>query len=405
MTVAKGMFRSLSVPNYRLWAGGALVSNIGTWMQRVGQDWLVLTQLTHNNATAVGIVTALQFAPQVLLLPLTGYAADHVDRRKLLMATQAAMGVLAVGLGLLTLTGLVQLWQVYIFALLLGVVTAFDSPARHTFVAELVGDKELSNAVALNATSFNAARLIGPFVAGIVIAQVGTGWAFLSNGASFAAVIISLMAVRVADLHTRPRAARGAKLAEGFAYVWKHHEIRTGLVMLLIVGTFVMNFPIFISTMSVTVFHAGANEFGVLTSVMAIGSVVGALLAAAREKPKVSLMVTSAGVLGAGFVAAALMPNYWLFGLVLVVIGIAAQTFTTTALASVQLTTESTMRGRVMAIALAITLGGVAIGGPIVGAVADAFGPRIALFLGAVSGVAAAVFGLRAATAARQSVR
>src|SRR5476651_1287882 len=175
----KGTFRSLNSFNYRVWAGGAIVSNIGTWMQRTAQDWLVLTQLTHHNATAVGVVMALQFGPHLLLLPFTGFAADHLDRRKLLIGTQAAMGALAFGLGILTITGLVQLWQVYAFAFLLGCVTAFDSPARHTFVAELVGEADLSNAVALNSTSFNSARMIGPAIAGALIAATGSGWVFV----------------------------------------------------------------------------------------------------------------------------------------------------------------------------------------------------------------------------------
>src|ERR1700679_1501656 len=164
-----GTFRSLSGFNYRMWAGGAFVSNIGTWMQRTAQDWIVLTQLTQHNATAVGVVMSLQFGPQVLLLPLTGFAADHLDRRKLLFATQAAMGALALGLGILTVSGLVQLWQVYVFAFLLGCVSAFDAPARQTFVSELVEEADLSNAVALNSTSFNAARMMGPAIAGLLI--------------------------------------------------------------------------------------------------------------------------------------------------------------------------------------------------------------------------------------------
>ena len=175
---AKTTFRSLRIFNYRLWAAGALVSNVGTWMQRTAQDWLVLTQLTHRNATAVGVVMALQFGPQVLFLPLTGFAADHLDRRKLVFATQTAMGVLALGLGLLTVTGLVQLWHVYLFAFLLGCVAAFDAPARQSFISELVGEGDLSNAVALNSTSFNAARMLGPAVAGMLLAIVGTGWVF-----------------------------------------------------------------------------------------------------------------------------------------------------------------------------------------------------------------------------------
>src|SRR5580698_4432379 len=202
------MFRSLRGFNYRVWACGALVSNVGTWMQRTAQDWLVLTQLTHKNATALGVVMALQFGPHLPLLPLTGFAADHLDRRKLLLATQAAMGALAFGLGILTITGLVQLWHVYVFAFLLGCVTAFDSPARHTFVAELVGETDLSNAVALNSSSFNAARMIGPAVAGTMIAALGSGWVFVINGASFVAVLGSLAMLRVDELHPQERAFR-----------------------------------------------------------------------------------------------------------------------------------------------------------------------------------------------------
>src|SRR6202022_2926919 len=185
-------FRSLKGFNYRLWAGGAIVSNVGTWMQGIAQGWLVLTQLTHNNATAMGVVMALQFGPHLLLLPLTGFAADHFDRRKLLIATQAAMGALAFGLGILTITGLVQLWHVYVFAFLLGCVTAFDSPARHTFVSELGGEADLSNAVALTYTSFNAARMIGPAITGVLIASLGSGWVFVINAASFVAVLCAL---------------------------------------------------------------------------------------------------------------------------------------------------------------------------------------------------------------------
>ena len=288
----KGTFRSLNSFNYRVWAGGAIVSNVGTWMQRTAQDWLVLTQLTHHNATAVGIVMALQFGPHLLLLPLTGFAADHLDRRKLLFATQAAMGALALGLGILTVAGLVQLWHVYVFAFLLGCVTAFDAPARQTFVSELVGEADLSNAVALNSTSFNAARMIGPAIAGVLIASVGTGWVFLINAASFVAVLCSLGFLRVSELHRSRRAVRTrGSLAEGFRYVWKRPDLKAVLLMLFLIGTFGLNFPIFISTMSVTVFHAGASQYGLLTSIMAIGSVAGALLAARRAKPAFGVLV------------------------------------------------------------------------------------------------------------------
>jgi MFS family permease len=390
-----GTFRSLQTFNYRMWAGGAFVSNVGTWMQRTAQDWIVLTQLTHHNATAVGVVMSLQFGPQVLLLPLTGFAADHLDRRKLLFVTQGSMGALALGLGVLTVAGLVQLWQVYVFAFLLGCVSAFDAPARQTFVSELVVEADVSNAVGLNSTSFNAARMIGPAIAGVLIAAVGSGWVFLINAASFVAVLCSLSLLRVDALHRTDRAHRTrGSLVEGFRYVWKRPDLKAMLLMLFLIGTFGLNFPIFISTMSVTVFHAGAGQYGVLSSVMAIGSVAGALLAARREKPHIAILLAGGAVFGFGCAMAAIMPNHWLFGLALVLIGVSAQTFTTTVNSMVQLSTEPAMRGRVVAILLAIALGGTPIGAPIVGWVADAWGPRWALGIGAASGFGAAIVGV-----------
>ena len=392
----KNTFRSLSGFNYRVWACGALVSNVGTWMQRIAQGWLVLTHLTHNNATAMGIVMALQFGPHLLLLPLTGFAADHLDRRKLLIGTQAAMGALAFGLGILTISGSVQLWHVYAFAFMFGCVTAFDSPARHTFVSELVGEADLSNAVALNSTSFNAARMIGPAIAGTLIASVGSGWVFLINGASFVAVLCSLGLLRVSELHVQDRAiqTRGS-LVDGFRYVWRRPDLRAVCVMLFLIGTFGLNFQIFISTMSVKVFHAGASQYGLLTSVMAIGTIAGALLAAGREKPRFALLVTGSAVFGLGCALAAIAPNAWFFGIALVIIGISALTLTNSTNSLMQLSTQPMMRGRVMAIRLAIALGCTSIGAPIVGLVADRFGPRWALGLGAASGFAAAIVGIR----------
>jgi MFS family permease len=394
--LAGGTFRSLRGFNYRMWAIGALVSNVGTWMQRTAQDWIVLTQLTHKNATAVGVVMSLQFGPQVLMLPWSGYAADHFDRRKLLFATQAAMGALALGLGLFTITGIVQLWHVYVFAFLLGCVTAFDSPARQTFVSDLVSEADVPNAVGLNSTSFNSARMIGPAVAGVLIASVGTGWVFLLNAASFVAVLGSLIFLRKSELRQKPRATRASGgLVEGFAYVWRRPDLRALFSMLFLFGTFGLNFPIFISTMAVTVFHKGAGQFGLATSVMAIGSVTGALLSARRAKPRIGVLVYGACIFGVGLTLAACMPTYALFCAALVVIGVSAQTFTTTAISVTQLSTDPAMRGRVMAILLAITLGGTPLGAPIVGWVADAWGPRWGLGVGAAAGFSAVLVGLR----------
>jgi MFS family permease len=389
---ATGAFRSLGIFNFRVWSIGALVSNVGTWMQRTAQDWLVLTQLTHNNATAVGVVMSLQFGPQLLMLPLTGFAADLLDRRKLVIATQATLCVLALGLGLLTVTGVVRLWEVYLFAFLLGCVSAFDSPARQTFVSELVGEDNLSNAVALNSTSFNLARTIGPAVAGVLIAAVGTGWVFLINAASFVGVLSSLAFLRVDELHRSKKSPRNrGSLLEGFRYVWRRPDLKAVLFMLFLIGTFGLNFAIFISTMSVTAFHGGSGQYGLLTSIMAVGSVIGALLAARRAKPDIKLLLTSATIFGFGCALAAIMPRYELFGAALVIIGVASQTLTTSTNSYVQLSTDPAMRGRVIAILLAIALGGTPLGAPIVGWVADTFGPRWALGVGAAAGFSAAI--------------
>lgn len=392
-----GTFRSLRVRNYRLWAAGALVSNVGTWMQRTAQDWLVLTHLTDHNATAVGIVMALQFGPQLVLLPLTGLAADRLNRRKLLMFTQGAMGLLALGLGLLTISGAAQLWHVYVFALLLGCVAAFDAPARQTFVAELVSEADLSNAVALNSTSFNAARMVGPAVAGLVIAATGPGEAFLVNALSFIAVLGALACLRQRELFARggTEGARKGSLMEGFRYVWARPDLRALLAMLFLVATFGLNFPIYISTMSVGAFHGGPGQYGVLSSVMAIGSVTGALMAARRQQPRFGLIMIGAAVFGFGCLAAALMPNLVGFGLALIVTGVAAQTLTTSTNSLVQLSTDPALRGRVIAILLATLLGSTPIGAPVVGWVADAFGPRWALGVAAASGLLSAAIGLR----------
>lgn len=386
-----GMFHSLRSYNYRMWAAGALVSNVGTWMQRIGQDWLVLTVLTHHSATAVGTVMALQFGPPLLLLPLTGFAADHLDRRKLLLFTQAAAGLLALGLGVVTLTGVVQLWQVYGFALLLGCVTAFDAPARQAFVSDLVSDDNLANAVALNSASFNGARMVGPAVAGLLIAAFGEGWLFLINAGSYAAVLVSLWLLRVHELHSEARAprARGSLLA-GFRYVRQRPDLMAVLVMLFLIGAFGFNFAIFISTMSVTVFHGNASQYGLLTSAMAAGTLCGALLSARRQFPGMVLMGVSSAAFGVTLAVAAAMPSPLLFAVVLFFVGLAALTFMTASNSMMQLTTERAMRGRVLALRIAVVMGGTPIGAPLVGWVVDRFGARWALGVGALAGLAAA---------------
>lgn len=386
-----GPFRSLRNHNYRLWAAGALLSNIGTAMQRTAQDWLVLTYLTAHSASAVGLVMALQFGPQLLLLPWTGSAADRFNQRRLLMATQAGMGVLGLGLGMLTLSGAVALWHVYVFAFLSGCAAAFDAPVRQTFVAELVGDADLPNAVALNSTLFTSAQMFGPAIAGLTIAGIGTGWAFVIDGVSFGAVLASLLLLRVHELRPNARARRAkGSFVEGIRYVRGRPDLRMILVMLFLIGTFGMNFPIFTSTMAVMVFHVDARGFGLLSSIMAIGALAGALVAAARREIGFRTLLGGAAVFGLGCGLAAMAPGYWLFAAALPLAGAALLTFANATNGLMQLSTEPSMRGRVMALRIAIALGCTPLGAPLLGWVADTFGPRWSMGVGAASGFAAA---------------
>ena len=387
-----GTFRSLRSFNFRVWTAGSLVSNVGTWMQRVAQDWLVLTQLTHHDASALGIVMGLQFAPQLLFLPWTGSAADRLNQRKLLMFTQATMGVLALGLGVLTIAGAIRLWHVYVFAFLSGSAAALDAPVRQTFVAEMVGDEDLPNAVALNSTSFNAAQMIGPAVAGLLIAQVGIGWAFLLNGLSFGAVLLSMAFFRLSELRISARAHRSASgFREGLRYVWAKPDLRAILIMLLLIGTLGFNFPIFISTMAVSVFHSDARGFGLLSSIMAVGTLSGALFAAGRKRPGFASLLAGAGVFGVACTLGALAPGYWWFAAALAVSGASVLIFANGTNSMMQLSTEPSMRGRVMALRVGTGLGGMTIGAPILGWVANHFGPRWTLGIGAGAGFTAAL--------------
>lgn len=389
-----GAFRALSSFNYRIWITGTFVSNIGTWMQRVAQDWLVLTQLTHHDASALGLVMALQFLPQFLFLPWIGPAADRFDPRKMIMITQAVLGLLALVLGILTITGHIQLWHVYVFAFLFGSAAAVDAPVRQTFLADLVQEQHLSNAVALNSTSFNAARMIGPAIAGILIAKTGIGWAFVFNGVSFVAVLLSMAGLRGLAPHQSNKVQGKGDFIAGCRYVWQRGDLRINMLMLLIIGTFGLNFPIYISTMAVRIFHSDSQQFGLLSSIMAVGTISGALLAAQREKPAFGSMATSTMLFGVGCALAAISPGYWWFAACLVIIGIAALTFINTSNALMQLTVDRTMRGRVMALRVAVALGGTPIGAPITGWIADHLGPRWGLGVGATAGFLAAAMAL-----------
>jgi MFS family permease len=384
-------FRSLHVYNYRLWASGAIVSNTGTWMQRVAQDWLVLTVLTANSGTAVGITTGLQFAPALLLAPAAGALADRVDRRKLLAATQTASGLLALVLGLLVITGHAQLWQVYGFALLLGVVSAVDAPARQAFVSELVPNADLPNAVGLNSASFHAGRLIGPGIAGLLIHWFGTGPVFLINAVSFGAVVLSLLRMHTGELRAVPRRPRGGHpVRDGFAYVRGRSDVVLIMVIIGMVGTFGLNFQLTTALMARLVFHKGAGEYGLLGSVMAIGSLAGALLAARREHPRLRLVIGAAVVFGVFTIVSALMPTYELFALSLIPVGLASLTLMTAANASVQMSTEPAMRGRVMALYLAVFMGGTPIGSPVIGWVGERFGARWTILIGGIAALVTA---------------
>jgi MFS family permease len=388
-----GMFRSLRVHDYRLWASGAIVSNVGTWMQRTTQDWIVLTRLTDHDAFAVGVTTALQFGPQLFLSPLTGYVADRVPKRTLLTITQAAMGVLGLGLGLLVLTGGDTLVEVYGFALLLGVVAAFDAPARQSFVSDLVGPEDVSNAVALNSASFNLARLLGPSVAGLLTEAVGPGWVFLINSASFASVLISLRFIHAPAFDVAGRPSRSFKdIGEGFTTVVRRRDLLIVFVLVALMGTFGLNFPIYASTMAV-LFGQGATGYGLLSSALAVGAIAGALLSARRPAPRFSLLILAGALFGIGLLLGALAPSYLWLAIVLPLVGVASQTFMTTANGLVQMGVDRVVRGRVMALYMATVMGGTVVGGPLVGWVANVLGPREGLVVGAIAGVLVAVVG------------
>ncbi|MBT8158919.1 MULTISPECIES: MFS transporter [Arthrobacter] len=387
-------FRALRNPNYRLWASGAVVSNIGTWMQRVAQDWLVLTVLTDHSGTAVGITTALQFLPMLMFGPYAGVLADRHRKRVILLWTQSAMGVCGLAVGLLVVTGAAQLWQVYAAALCLGLASAFDGPARQAFVSELVGQEDIANAVSLNSASFNTARLTGPAIAGVLIAWAGTGPVFLLNAASFAAVIVSLVKIQPSGTVSKPSTQSKHPVIEGLGYVRQRPDLVMILVLVAVIGAFGMNFPVTNALMSTAVFGMGPGEFGLLGSVMAIGTLAGALLAARRSAPRMRYLLMGALGLGIFTLIGSVSPSFWLYAAVLVPIGLASMTFLNSCNTSIQLSVDPRFRGRVLALYLATLQGGTALGAPLMGWIGTTFGARWSVASGGAIVLAAGLVAL-----------
>lgn len=393
-------FRALRIRNYRLYAVGGVVSNTGTWMQRVAQDWLVL-QLHHGSAaeasTALGLTTGLQFLPILLFSPYAGLVADRMSKRRMLQLTQAAMGLASLLLGVLALTGVVTTPMVYAIAFTFGIGAAFDAPARQSFVSEMVGPDDLSNAVGLNSASFNLARVIGPALSGFLIAALGsgvraTGVVILLNGVSYLAVIVALQLMRPHELSPIARAPRGkGMIRDGVRYVRGRPDLMLVLVAGFFAGTFGMNFQMTSALMATQVYHKGPGEYGVLGTTLAFGSLTGALLGARREgRPRQRLVVLAGLAFGTVEIALGLMPSYLTFALLSPLLGLCLLTMLNAANTTVQLSVSPVMRGRVMALYMMLVMGGTPLGAPVVGWVGATFGARWTL----IGGGAMTVFGV-----------
>ncbi|MDQ6938384.1 MAG: MFS transporter, partial [Actinomycetota bacterium] len=306
------MLRSLHVRNYRLFASGQLISLTGTWMQRVAQDWLVL-QLT-NSGTALGVVTALQFLPSVVLGLWGGVLADRLDKRRLLLVTQSGLAAAALVLGLLDLSGVVAYWHVLVLAGVVGVIGAVDTPARQSFAVEMVGRDDLANVVAINSTIFNAGRILGPAAAGVLISGVGTGWAFIVNALSSVAVLTGLAAMRASELHPSPALPRApGQMRAAITYVRGRPDLLLAMVLVFVVGTFGMNFQITTAILAKQVFHRGADGYGLLSTSLAVGACLGAVVATRRtRRPSALFLVGTAVTFGLIEVVSGLMPTFGL---------------------------------------------------------------------------------------------
>ncbi len=372
------IFASLKVRNYRLYFSGQVVSNIGTWMQRIAQDWLVL-ELT-NSPFAVGVTTALQFAPMLFLGLWGGVLADRYPKRTLLIWSQVMMGLLAAAIAVLTLTGAITVIQIYAMALGMGLATVINNPARQSFVNELVGPVLVPNAIALNAGVFQSARLVGPAIAGLIITAVGSGWAFAINAASFLPAIASLLLLRQAELHlTKVVPKEPGQLKAGLKYVASSPTLRWPIVLVLVVGMFGTNLAVMLTAYTKNVFDSGAGIYGLLNSAVAVGAVIGALVAARREAPRLRRLFISCAAFGAVTLLAGLTPWLLAFAAVLTLSGFCSVTFMTMANTSIQVGSAPEFRGRVMSLFGLVMLGGTPLGSIILGAATEYFGPAIAM--------------------------
>ncbi len=384
----KAMFRSLRNRNYRYFATGSFIANTGTWLQRVAQDWLVL-QLTGGSGMALGITTGLQFLPFLLLAPFGGLIADRFSKRRVLQCTQVGMALAAASLAVLDLTGVVQVWHVYLITFLFGVASAIDHPARQSFVLEMVGRDDLPNAVSLNSASFNAARVLGPAVAGFLIVLVGTGWVILLNALSYGATIWALAKMRPAELNTpEPAPRKPGMVADGLAYVRGRPDLVLVLAVVFFVGCFGLNFQLTSALMATEVFGKGAAEYGVLGTVMAVGAVVGSLASARRGKsPRLRLVVVCAVIFGVLEIASGLMPTYASFAVSLPLLGFVQLTMIIAANAMMQLTVAPEMRGRVLALYGMVFIGSKPLGSPVLGWIGESYGARWTLIVGGLASV------------------
>jgi MFS family permease len=388
-------FAALAIPNYRRYIAGQSISLIGTWMQMAAQSWLVLT-LT-GSATTLGVIVALQTLPVLLLGPYGGVIADRVDKRRLMVLLQIAMGVQALVLGVLTVAGAVRLWEIGALAFLLGLNNAFENPARQSFMLEMVGADSLRNAVSLNSVLVNVARVIGPAVAGVLIATLGEGVCFLVNAASFIPVVASLsMLDRSAILPSPVSGREPGQLREGLSYVRSTPELGVPLAMMALAGCLAYEFQVTLPVMARQGLHAGATGYGFMTAAMGVGAVIGGLFVAAKGRTGLPTLVLSATAFGVVLLLAALAPNLPAELLALALAGGANISFMSTGNSTLQLNALPSMRGRVMSLWFVAFQGSTPIGGPIVGWVMAAAGARAGLGLGGVTCLLVALLGLLA---------